>query len=107
MSHLPRMRANNFCEDAARALAQGASAGVISVDRRHDEPRRDGNRPPQEMVQSPDGTLVVASLLRGKHVSEEIQLDIEYAPEPVFQSGTPGYRFARGRACILCELRPG
>jgi cyclohexyl-isocyanide hydratase len=36
-----------------------------------------------------DGALVVASLLRGDHVAEEIQLDIEYAPEPVFHSGTP------------------
>lgn len=36
-----------------------------------------------------DGALVVASLLRGNAVAEEIQLDIEYAPEPVFHSGTP------------------
>jgi cyclohexyl-isocyanide hydratase len=35
-----------------------------------------------------DGALVVASLLRGVRVAEEIQLDIEYAPEPVFHSGT-------------------
>jgi cyclohexyl-isocyanide hydratase len=36
-----------------------------------------------------DGALVIASLLRGNHVAEQIQLDIEYAPEPVFHSGTP------------------
>ncbi len=36
-----------------------------------------------------DGALLVASLLRGDQVAEEIQLDIEYAPEPLFHSGTP------------------
>ena len=36
-----------------------------------------------------DGALVVASLLRGDKVAEEIQLDIQYAPNPVFHSGTP------------------
>lgn len=36
-----------------------------------------------------DGALAVASLLRGKDVAEEIQLDIEYAPDPIFHSGTP------------------
>jgi cyclohexyl-isocyanide hydratase len=32
---------------------------------------------------------VVASLLRGNDVAEEIQFDIEYAPDPIFHSGTP------------------
>jgi cyclohexyl-isocyanide hydratase len=36
-----------------------------------------------------DGSFKVASILRGDAVAEEIQLDIEYAPEPPFQSGTP------------------
>jgi cyclohexyl-isocyanide hydratase len=36
-----------------------------------------------------DGALVVASLIRGDKVAEEIQLDIQYAPNPVFHSGTP------------------
>ncbi len=36
-----------------------------------------------------DGALLVASLLRGDTIAEEIQLDIEYAPEPLFHSGTP------------------
>jgi cyclohexyl-isocyanide hydratase len=36
-----------------------------------------------------DGALLVASLLRGDKVAEEIQLDIQYAPNPVFHSGTP------------------
>ena len=36
-----------------------------------------------------DGALLVAALLRGDAVAQEIQLDIEYAPEPLFHSGTP------------------
>jgi cyclohexyl-isocyanide hydratase len=36
-----------------------------------------------------DGALLVASLLRGDTIAEEIQLDIEYAPVPLFHSGTP------------------
>jgi len=36
-----------------------------------------------------DGALNLASLLRGDRVAQEIQLEIEYAPEPPFQSGTP------------------
>lgn len=36
-----------------------------------------------------DGALLVASILRGDKTAEEIQLDIEYAPVPLFHSGTP------------------
>jgi cyclohexyl-isocyanide hydratase len=36
-----------------------------------------------------DGALVIASRLRGEDVAREIQLSIEYAPEPPFQSGSP------------------
>jgi cyclohexyl-isocyanide hydratase len=36
-----------------------------------------------------DGALTIASLLRGQPVAEQIQLDIQYAPEPPFNSGTP------------------
>lgn len=36
-----------------------------------------------------DGALLVASLLRGDKVAEEILLDIQYAPNPIFHSGTP------------------
>jgi cyclohexyl-isocyanide hydratase len=36
-----------------------------------------------------DAALVVASLLRGDAIAQEIQLSIEYAPNPVFHSGTP------------------
>jgi len=36
-----------------------------------------------------DGALRVAALLRGERAAQEIQLYMEYAPEPPFQSGTP------------------
>ena len=36
-----------------------------------------------------DAALVVASLLRGDPIAQEIQLSIQYAPNPVFHSGTP------------------
>ncbi len=36
-----------------------------------------------------DGALRVARLLRGDRVAQEIQLQIQYTPEPPFNSGTP------------------
>ena len=36
-----------------------------------------------------DGALRVAALLRGDYAAQEVQLSVEYAPEPPFQSGTP------------------
>jgi len=36
-----------------------------------------------------DAALVVAPLMRGDAIAQEIQLSIEYAPNPVFHSGTP------------------
>ena len=36
-----------------------------------------------------DEALVLVSLLRGEAAAQEIQLAIEYAPNPVFHSGTP------------------
>lgn len=36
-----------------------------------------------------DGALHVAALLRGEEAAREIQLAMEYAPEPPFDSGTP------------------
>jgi cyclohexyl-isocyanide hydratase len=36
-----------------------------------------------------DAALVLVSLLRGDAAAQEIQLAIEYAPNPVFSSGTP------------------
>ncbi len=36
-----------------------------------------------------DGALALVSLLRGGAAAQEIQLAIEYAPNPIFHSGTP------------------
>ena len=36
-----------------------------------------------------DGALRLASLLKGDEVAQQIQLSIEYAPEPPFPSGSP------------------
>ena len=36
-----------------------------------------------------DGALKLVSLIRGDRAEQKIQLEIEYAPEPPFQSGTP------------------
>lgn len=36
-----------------------------------------------------DGALTVASLLRGEEAAKTIQLDIQYAPEPPFDTGLP------------------
>jgi len=36
-----------------------------------------------------DGALTIAALLRGDEVAQKIQLYMEYAPDPPFQSGTP------------------
>jgi cyclohexyl-isocyanide hydratase len=36
-----------------------------------------------------DGALVLAALLRGEAVAQDIQLDIQYAPEPRFAAGSP------------------
>jgi cyclohexyl-isocyanide hydratase len=36
-----------------------------------------------------DAALVVASLLHGDAIAQQIQLSIQYAPNPVFHSGTP------------------
>jgi len=36
-----------------------------------------------------DAALALVSLLRGEAAAQEIQLAIEYAPNPIFHSGTP------------------
>lgn len=36
-----------------------------------------------------DGALKLAALLRGENVAQQIQLDIQYAPEPPYRSGSP------------------
>ncbi len=48
-----------------------------------------------------DGALVVASLLRGDAAAEEIQLSIQYAPDPIFESGSPDS--ARPEVVRACE----
>jgi cyclohexyl-isocyanide hydratase len=36
-----------------------------------------------------DGALTIAALLRGDNEAQRIQLDIQYAPDPPFNAGTP------------------
>lgn len=36
-----------------------------------------------------DGALLLVSLLRGDLIAQQIQLDTQYAPKPLFNSGTP------------------
>ncbi|OJW25286.1 MAG: AraC family transcriptional regulator [Planctomycetales bacterium 71-10] len=58
-----------------------------------------------------DGALRLAALLRGDRAAQEIQLGIEYAPEPPFHSGTPKtappevLRAARSAVAGLTERR--
>jgi cyclohexyl-isocyanide hydratase len=49
----------------------------------------DGNLVTAGVTSGLDAALVVASLLRGDAITQEIQLSIQYAPNPVFHSGTP------------------
>ena len=48
-----------------------------------------------------DGALRVASLLRGEEAAKAIQLEIQYAPEPPFDCGTPD----RAPAALVTRLR--
>ncbi|MDE1904299.1 MAG: DJ-1/PfpI family protein [Alphaproteobacteria bacterium] len=48
-----------------------------------------------------DGALRVAAMLRGDAAAQTIQLAIEYAPEPPFNSGTP----ATAPAAVLASAR--
>ena len=60
-----------------------------------------------------DGALRVVSLLRGDRLAQEIQLYMQYAPEPPFHSGTPEtapaevLASARAAARELAEIRIG
>jgi cyclohexyl-isocyanide hydratase len=38
-----------------------------------------------------DGSLRLAAMLAGEAAAQRIQLDIEYSPEPPFDSGTPAH----------------
>ena len=52
-----------------------------------------------------DAALVLVSLLRGDAAAQEIQLAIEYAPNPVFHSGTPESAPARGARELSEKVR--
>lgn len=47
-----------------------------------------------------DASLLVAGLLRGEQCAEEIQLSLEYSPEPPFSSGSPDTAPARVRTAV-------
>lgn len=53
-----------------------------------------------------DGALTLAASLRGRPVAEAIQLDIAYAPEPPFQSGTPATAPPEIVARARARMRP-
>jgi len=52
-----------------------------------------------------DGALVVAALLRGDRAAQEIQLFLQYAPEPPFASGTPATAPPEVVAAVRAEMR--
>jgi cyclohexyl-isocyanide hydratase len=53
-----------------------------------------------------DGALVVASLLRSDSVAEQIQLGIQYAPAPIFHSGSPESASPEILATLTDRFRP-
>ena len=53
-----------------------------------------------------DGALVLVSLLRGDAAAQEIQLAIEYAPDPIFHSGTPESALADVRERFQKKYEP-
>jgi cyclohexyl-isocyanide hydratase len=53
-----------------------------------------------------DGALRVAALLRGDQTAQEIQLGIQYAPEPPFNSGTPESAPPDILAAVRTRLQP-
>jgi len=53
-----------------------------------------------------DGALLVASLLRGEKIAEEAQLNIQYAPNPVFHSGEPTTAAPDVIASFLAKYAP-
>jgi cyclohexyl-isocyanide hydratase len=52
-----------------------------------------------------DGSLTVAALLRGESAAQEIQLALEYAPEPPFHSGTPATAPPKVLEAVRAALR--
>lgn len=53
-----------------------------------------------------DAALTVAALLRGDSAAQNIQLDIQYAPEPPFQSGSPDTAPAQVLADVTARFQP-
>jgi cyclohexyl-isocyanide hydratase len=53
-----------------------------------------------------DGALTVAALLRGERVAHEIQLYLQYAPEPPFNSGSPETASAEVLAASRAAMAP-
>lgn len=53
-----------------------------------------------------DGALALVSLLRGDAAAQEIQLAIEYAPDPIFHSGTPDSAPAEVLASFHSKYEP-
>ncbi|WP_265592984.1 DJ-1/PfpI family protein [Verrucomicrobium sp. BvORR034] len=53
-----------------------------------------------------DGALTLAALVRGENVAQQIQLDIQYAPEPPFQAGNPETAPPDVLAAVTARYRP-
>ncbi len=53
-----------------------------------------------------DGALRLASLVRSQQVAQEIQLDIQYAPEPPFDAGNPTHAPRDVVAAVTTKYRP-
>lgn len=52
-----------------------------------------------------DGALRVLALLRGERAAQEVQLNIQYAPEPPFSSGTPSTAPPKVLQTVLAAAR--
>jgi len=53
-----------------------------------------------------DGALHLASLLRGPQIAQQIQLDIQYAPEPPFNAGSPETAPPEVLEAVTARFRP-
>jgi cyclohexyl-isocyanide hydratase len=53
-----------------------------------------------------DGALQLAALIRGDDAAQRIQLDIQYAPEPPFNAGSPETAPAEVLAAVREKYRP-
>ena len=52
-----------------------------------------------------DGALAVAEILRGKEIAQQIQLSIQYAPEPRYDAGSPHTAPAEVRDAVTAGYR--